>query len=315
MAERLPPLTALRAFEAAARHLSFARAADELHVTPAALSYQIRSLEENLGTPVFHRLNRAVELTAAGRALYPSVSDGFSALQRGWAAALRMQTDNTLTVTAGPAFTAKWLAPRMYRFAIDNPDIDLRFTATARTLDFVRDDVDVAIRYGDGSDDGLFSELLYEDIATPMMRPDLAERIRESRDLLEQTLIHDDSHVHLPTTPSWDSWFLATGIRHDPLRGPRFSHADHAIDMALEGAGVVMGRITLTFGALQSGQLVAPFRTALKSPLKFRIVCLPGMETRPAVARFRDWAKSEAERDRAIAAGFDLVQVGQAHNT
>src|SRR5210317_545459 len=117
MPDRLPPLTALRAFEAAARHMSFAKAADELNVTPAALSFQIKSLEEHLGAPLFRRLNRAVELTEAGRALSPGATEGFQALSAAWRAAQRLQDEQTLTVTAGPAFTAKWLAPRLYEFA------------------------------------------------------------------------------------------------------------------------------------------------------------------------------------------------------
>ena len=123
MSDRLPPLTSLRAFEAAGRHLSFAQAAAELNVTPAALSFQIKSLEENLGQQVFRRLNRAVELTEAGRALLPGCTDGFEALRTAWRAAQRLNDTNTLTVTAGPAFTAKWLAPRLFDFAQAHPEI------------------------------------------------------------------------------------------------------------------------------------------------------------------------------------------------
>ena len=132
MVDRLPPLTALRAFEAAARHLSFAQAAAELNVTPAALSFQIKSLEAHLGTPVFRRLNRAVELTEAGRALSPAVTDGFETLSRAWRTTQRLGDNNTLTVTAGPAFTSKWLAPRLYDFARLHPEIELRVSASLR---------------------------------------------------------------------------------------------------------------------------------------------------------------------------------------
>ena len=146
MNERLPPLTALRAFEAAARHMSFAKAADELNVTPAALSYQIKALEADLGTPVFRRLNRAVELTEAGRALAPGASDAFATLSAAWRNTKRLNNSDVLTVTAGPAFTAKWLAPRLYDFAQAHPEIELRFHASLRLADFDRDEVDVAIR-------------------------------------------------------------------------------------------------------------------------------------------------------------------------
>ena len=125
MNDRLPPLTALRAFDAAARHMSFAKAADELSVTPAALSFQIKSLEDHLGAQVFRRLNRAIELTEAGRALVPGTRDGFASLTAAWRGARRVTDTSTITVTAGPAFTAKWLAPRMFAFAQDHPDIEL----------------------------------------------------------------------------------------------------------------------------------------------------------------------------------------------
>ncbi|NNL18757.1 MAG: LysR family transcriptional regulator, partial [Boseongicola sp.] len=141
MADRLPPLTALRAFDAAARHMSFSKAADELNVTPAALSFQIKSLEDHLGAPVFRRLNRAIELTEAGRVLAPGARDGFATLTAAWRAVQRLTDTSTITVTAGPAFTAKWLAPRMFEFAQAHPEIELRFTATLRLLDFARDDV------------------------------------------------------------------------------------------------------------------------------------------------------------------------------
>ncbi len=160
MSDRLPPLTALRAFEAAARHLSFAQAAAELNVTPAALSFQIKSLEDHLGHPVFRRLNRAVELTEAGRALAPGVTDGFAALSAAWRNTQRLSDNKTLTVTAGPAFTSKWLAPRLFEFAQAHPEIELRFSASLRLIDFDRDEVDVAIRFGLGNDEGVFSEPL-----------------------------------------------------------------------------------------------------------------------------------------------------------
>ena len=173
MPDRLPPLTALRAFEAAARHMSFAKAAEELHVTPAALSFQIRTLEKDLGVPVFRRINRAVELTEAGKLLVPGTRDGFVALGGAWRSARRFVDQNHLTVTAGPAFTAKWLAPRLYAFAQDHPEVELRFSAALRVMDFARDDIDVAIRFGiaDTDDSGLYSYPLAEDWITPGYDP------------------------------------------------------------------------------------------------------------------------------------------------
>ena len=156
MSDRLPPLTALRAFDAAARHMSFAKAAAELNVTPAALSFQIKSLEEHLGQPLFRRLNRAVALTEAGRVLAPGSADGFQTLSDAWRAARRLQDTRTLSVTAGPAFTAKWMAPRFYEFAKAHPEIELQFFAGLRIMDFDRDEIDVAIRFGYGPDPELY---------------------------------------------------------------------------------------------------------------------------------------------------------------
>ena len=188
MTDRLPPLTALRAFEAAARHMSFARAAAELNVTPAALSFQIKSLEEHLGAPVFRRLNRAVELTEAGRTLAPGTTEGFTQLAAAWRAARRVTETRTITVTAGPAFTAKWLAPRMFDFAAGHPEIEMRFSASLRIMDFDRDDIDVAIRFGMGVDTGLFSVPLIQEWVTPLVAPSLAPDLKSPEDLLGMTV-------------------------------------------------------------------------------------------------------------------------------
>jgi LysR family glycine cleavage system transcriptional activator len=164
--------------------MSFARAAAELNVTPAALSFQIKNLEEHLGAPVFHRLNRAVELTDAGRALAPGVADGFATLSAAWRAARRTSDSAGLTVTAGPAFTAKWLAPRLFAFASAHPDIELRFSASLRLMDFDRDDVDVAIRFGLPREEaGLSSHVMTREWVAPMMSPELAQDFPDPADL------------------------------------------------------------------------------------------------------------------------------------
>lgn len=309
MSDRLPPLTALRAFEAAARHLSFAQAAEELAVTPAALSFQIKNLEEHLGAPLFRRLNRAVELTEAGVTLLPHASEGFEALRRGWRATQRIQDATTLNITAGPAFTAKWLAPKLFDFAQKHPDIDLRFTATLRLLDFDRDGVDLAIRFGTGPDPGLQSEPLYRGFITPMMRPEIAARLNTPADLLNETLIHDESLDFLQSPPDWTAWFRANGVTHPPLKGPHFTQADHGVDMALEGGGVVMGRSSVTMTALHSGALVAPFRLALTVGAHYRLICAPGGLDRPHVARFRDWILAEIDPYRALAQNHELIHI------
>ena len=295
MSTSLPPLTALRAFDAAARHMSFARAAEELNVTPAALSFQIKSLEAHLGAQVFRRLNRAVELTAEGRALKAGVGDAFELLDSAWRAARRQSQSEVLTVTAGPAFTAKWLAPRLYQFAEAHPGIDLRFSASLRLADFDRDEIDVAIRFGYQRDGGLFSEKLMEEWIAPVMTPDLARRYRTPASLLSAPLIFDDSIAFLDPPVDWEAWFRANGLSARALHGSRFSQADHAIDAALGGGGVVLARSTLAARALLDGQLVAPYDIAISTQAHFRFVCPKGHETRHHVAAFRSWLTAQIE--------------------
>ncbi len=308
MSDRLPPLTALRAFEAAARHMSFRDAADELAVTPAALSYQIKSLEEHLGAPLFRRLNRAVELTEAGRALLPGTSEGFDQLRLAWRATRRIVDDTTLTITAGPGFTAKWLAPRMFTFAQANPDIDLRVSASLRIMDLPRDEIDVAIRFGRGQDEGLFSTPLLDEWVSPIMVPEIAERVQRPEDLLKETLIHDDSLNFLDPWPSWALWLETAGVSATDLHGPSFSQADHAVDMALEGSGVVLGRASLCDRYLMSGRLMAPFRLSLATEAHYRFICQEGAEERPIIARFRAWLEEEIKPTAALSETREIVR-------
>ena len=309
MSDRLPPLTALRAFEAAARHMSFAQAAAELNVTPAALSFQIKSLEEHLGAPVFRRLNRAVELTPEGLALRGGVSEGFDLITTAWRSARRQAQSNVLTVTAGPAFTAKVLAPRMFDFAQAHPEIDLRFSATLRIVDFQRDDIDVAIRFGYPKQDGLFSKVLIEDWIAPMMTPELAERYDTPEKLLDAPLIFDDSIDFLSPRADWAQWFKANGISAPPLKGAHFSQADHAVDAALTGGGIALARSTVAASSLSDGQLVAPFEIALASGANFRFVCPKGHETKPQVEMFAAWLDREIEELRDQVPEKTLVDV------
>lgn len=307
MVDRLPPLTALRAFEAAARHLSFAQAAAELNVTPAALSFQIKSLEAHLGQPVFRRLNRAVELTEAGRVLAPGVTDGFAALSAAWRKTQRVNDNKTLTVTAGPAFTSKWLAPRLYEFAQAHPEIELRFSATLRLVDFDRDEVDVAIRFGLGHDKDVYSEPLIREWMTPMMTPELAAEFGTPEKLAQAPLIHDESIAFFKQPTDWPAWCHAAGLSFDTSHGLRFSQADHALDAAVTGAGVVLGRVSLATRALEQGRLVAPFKTGLLTKAQFRFICPKGTENRPHVVAFRAWVLKEIKASEAFEAGRTLV--------
>ncbi len=293
MPDRLPPLTALRAFEAAARHMSFAKAAEELFVTPAALSYQIKQLEEHLGTQVFHRLNRAVELTDAGRALRPGVEDGFDNLRQAVRAVAQLINDEGLTITAGPAFTAKWFAPRFFRFAEDHPEIELRFVATLKIMDFQRDGVDAAIRFGTSEYSGLYNEVLADEWLTPVCTPAVAERIREQGSLEGIQLLHDESVDFLDPRPNWQAWGRLTDTEGDWVHGAHFTNADHSIDVALEGAGITLGRIVLVERYLATGRLVAPYSTAMRANAQFRFVCPLGAEHQPKIATFLTWMREE----------------------
>lgn len=308
MIDRLPPLTALRAFDAAARHMSFAKAADELSVTPAALSFQIKSLEEHLGAPLFRRLNRAVELTEAGAALAPGTADGFQTLSAAWRAAQRLQDEETLTVTAGPAFTAKWLAPRLYEFAQSHPEIELRFSASLRIMNFARDAIDVAIRFGTSVDPDLHAVPLAEEWVAPVMTPALAEQFPTPESLVDAPLIFDDSINFLTPKRDWEAWFHAMGIDFAPTHGPRFSQADHAIDAALAGVGVVLGRRALVVKDIAEGRLTLPFPKALMSGAKFWFLCPAGTENRPQIKAFREWMLSEIDKTTYITDSLEILQ-------
>jgi LysR family glycine cleavage system transcriptional activator len=309
MTDRLPPLTALRAFDAAARHMSFARAASELNVTPAALSFQIKSLETHLGQPLFRRLNRAVELTEAGRMLAPGTADGFQSLTAAWRATRRLQDDSTLNVTAGPAFTAKWMAPRFYEFVQAHPEIELRFSASLRLMDFDLDEIDVAIRFGYGPDPDLYAEPLAFEWLTPVMTPAMAERYPTPQDLTRAPFLFDQSIDFLRPKCDWAAWFRAVGIDFDPQHGARFSQADHAVDAALAGAGVVLGRRALVIKDIHEGRLVAPYEVALRTDAHFRFVCQKGAEKRPSIRAFHDWILAEIEKTAEVSDRLTIVSV------
>lgn len=309
LSERLPSLTALRAFDAAARHMSFARAADELFVTPAALSYQIKTLEQDLGLPLFRRLNRAVELTDAGRILAPGIARGFDEFREALKA-LGRATDTGLTVTAGPAFTAKWLAPRIYRFVERSPDVEVRLVASLKRMDFVEDGVDAAIRFTRKDEEpGCYVETLINELMTPVCSPEWAEKLKTPADLADAPLLHDHSLAFMERPPTWADWLECANVDLDWRRGAQFSNADHVLDAAASGGGVALGRLSMAKHDLTAGNLVAPFDMAIDTGAHFNFVCPAGAEHRPDIAAFLEWLRLELADESAPEAGMRIVKL------
>lgn len=300
MPKPLPPLNALRAFEAIARHLSFTLAADELAVTPAALSHQIRGLEEFLGERLFDRKARSIALTAAGNTLYPGLHAAFLQIRQTVDLLGRDKLENVLVVSAPPGFTAKWLAPRLYRFLIAHPEIETRISASKELANFTTDGVDVAIRNVASQKSGLWSRRLTAIHLLPVVSPRLLAELgglQAPEDLKRAPLIHDTMLGALPGMPTWTEWLEAAGVRGvDVGRGLRFNSSDHALEAAGEGAGVLLGQRELAHDDLKSGRLVAPFGLVLPSERHFAIVCPDGSERQPKVRAFIDWITAEAER-------------------
>lgn len=300
MARSLPPLNGLRAFEAAARHLSFTRAAEELHVTQAAVSHQIKGLEERLGMRLFRRLNRSLLLTDEGQRLFLAARDAFERLAEAIEGLRARDTGGPLTVSVLPSFAAKWLVPRLSRFQERYPDIDLRITALERLVDLVRDDVDVAIRFGSGKWPGVRAEMILEDRVTPVCSPALAERLREPADLAHVTLLHETMEP-MRNFPDWAAWLRAAGVTGvDVSRGLRFSHTHILLQAAIDGRGVALGQSPLAADDLAAGRLVAPFDLSLPVGYAYYLVYLPEAAERPKIKAFREWVTAEmAERRSA----------------
>jgi LysR family glycine cleavage system transcriptional activator len=301
MRRPLPPLNALRAFEATARHLSFSKAAQELHVTPAALSHQVRGLEDMLGLKLFHRRARSIELTAPARLIYPGVRSGFEAIREAIDRLGRGREDRILVVSAAPGLTAKWLVPRLYRFLARHPDIETRITASIGYANFTSDGVDVGIRLSSGVHPELYVEKLSEEWLLPLCSPRLLDGkrpLRSPRDLAHFPLIQ----VDLPgLVPTWSDWMEMAGVGGiDTSRGLRLNVADHALDAASEGVGVVLAYKMVAARDIVLGRLVAPFGPEVPVPGRaYYFVCCRGQEKRAPVKAFRDWLFAEIEETHA----------------
>ncbi len=297
MARPLPPLNALRAFESAGRHLSFTKAAAELNVTPAAISHQVKALEELLEVPLFRRLTRALRLTDAGQAALPTLRQGFDKLAQGVEQMRAQRESRTLTISVSPSFGAMWLVPRLERFRSRHPDIEIRIDGTDRRVDLARGDADVALRYGPGGYNGVRVDWLFGQVNTPVCSPALLSGehpLRQPDDLRHHTLLHIDWK---DAEASWRMWLLAAGLHDiDPTRGPRFTMENMAVQAAIDGHGVALVGDMLVADDLAAGRLVRPFDPSLSTPLTFSYYLLSAKNSaeQPKVAAFRDWLLEEA---------------------
>ncbi|WP_437571711.1 transcriptional regulator GcvA [Sorangium sp. So ce542] len=297
---RLPPLTALRAFEAAARHLSFKRAARELGVTPTAISHQVRLLEETIGVRLFERHARQVVATREAQRLYPVLRDGFDAFARAIDELTARRARRGITLSATTAFTAKWLVPRVAAFREACPGLDLRLHASDEPVDLAAGEADAAIRYGRGPYPGLAAEALIADRFAPVCSPGLA--VRRPEDLRRAPLLHFEWRRVERDTPTWRLWLERAGlpgVRDDG--GTTFSDEAHAIQAAIAGQGVALLSLVLVADDLESGALVQPFGPALDG-YRYHFVHLPGAAAREEIAALRGWlaAATTGERPRPM---------------
>lgn len=300
MQNRLPPLNALRAFEAAGRHLSFSKAAAELHVTPAAISHHIKGLEEDLGVQLFRREPRRLLLTDAGQRALPDLREAFVRMEAAMAEVREHALGSLLTVSAVPSLTSRWLLPRLERFRQAHPEIDLRLDASGHLVDFGREsDVDVALRHGGGVYPGLHVEVLAESNRHPVCSPKLLEGpqpLAKPEDLARQTLLHVPWSLCGETEPDWAEWLQSAGFPDvDAQRGPRFNHAAYAIQAAVEGHGVALASDVLVADDIAAGRLVHPFGRGVsgRTPFAYYFVCPPHKLAYERVRLFRDWLMSE----------------------
>lgn len=295
---RLPPLNALRAFESAARHLSFKRAAEELNVTPAAISHQIKGLEADLGMPLFRRLNRALLLTDEGQLLLPDIRDGFQSFHRAMERLRARSSENVLTVAMAPSFAAKWLVPRLEKFNRAHPELDVRISASMQMVDYDAEGVDIGIRFGKGNYPGFVSELLLQDTAFPVCSPRLLEgehALNSPDELRFHVLLHDESwRLNYESFPNWSMWIAAANIEGvDATRGTRFNMTSDVINAAIEGAGVALGRSSMVEGDLEAGRLVKPFDLDVPVEFAFFVVYREANLQQMKVSAFRDWLREE----------------------
>jgi LysR family glycine cleavage system transcriptional activator len=295
MLRRLPPLNALKAFEAAARHESFTRAAEELFVTQGAVSHQVKALELELGIKLFNRERQRLIITDAGREYLTILRDAFDRIAVGTERLLQRQSSGVLTVSTSPDFAAKWLVSRLGRFAEEHPSIDLRVSATLHHVDFAREDVDLAVRHGDGNWAGFDVTRLSSEALFPVCSPKLLSgrnRLTKPADVLKFPLIHVDDRK------DWARWLESAGVQGVELaHGPVLNRVSMAIDAAVDGQGIVLARSTLAATDLINGRLLRPFAEELRLSKTYWIICPKVTTTLPKIVTFRDWLLAEAAID------------------
>ena len=312
---RLPPLNALRAFEAAARHLSFKNAARELHVTAGAVSHQVKLLEDHLGVALFRRLTRALELTAEAHALLPKVREGLALIGEAVEKVRGRDEAGALTVIAPPNFAARWLVPRLARFTVAHPNLDLHIASRPTMIDGrgdsevqpvldARDDAPLAmVRFGDGRYPGNHVDEVFSAVYVPVCSPKLLtgeHPLRTPEDLRFHTLLHDDTVVEEGARPSWADWLHAVGVKDiDATRGPHFSDASLSLEAALEGMGVALAMKPLVCTEIGAGRLVVPFNITAPASYSYYLVTPEGSSEEGSVSDFRKWLLEEAAPERA----------------
>ena len=299
MSARLPPLNALRAFEVAARRGGFSRAAEELHVTPAAVSHQIKSLESHLGVTLFRRLPRGLELTESGRQLLPQLSRGFEHFARGVEGLSASGLAGPLTVNTAPSFAALWLTPRLESFVRSYPDIEICVLAQEKPPDLARGEVDIRIPYGLGNYPGLATRLLMGERIFPVCAPSLLNQLRLRRfsDLRHHTLLHDVNPGAEEPSMTWRRWLRDAGITGiDAERGVKFGNSILVAEAAVRGLGVALGRLSLVGDHLATGRLVRPLKASRPADYAYYTVTTHAGAERPRVQAFVSWLEAEVER-------------------
>ena len=297
MARRLPPLNALRAFEAGARHLSFTKAAEELHVTQAAVSHQVKLLEQDLGVALFRRMTRKLALTGAGRRLFGPAGEALDAIA-GAAEALRADAGGgALTLSLTPSFGVQWLSQRIGRFWTAHPEIDLRLQHSIHLVDFARDEVDAAVRWGGGVWPGVEAVYLMRAGLVPVCSPALCAgppALNLPDDLRHHTLLHERDYTE------WAQWLAVAGARQvEARRGPIIDNSTVVLQAAIDGQGVALTSEAIVRAELDAGRLVKPFDIDLDADNAYYLVAPPRAFERPNVRAFRDFLLAEIEAEAA----------------